>query len=173
MVEFAWENQGNWSCRCPLGPGDPPVYSNASDLWDEDQKGFVEVCGSLDHFVTTLCLREAVMSCRYLYSLPGPLSPDGMPALEPLWLGGKYVFEESTHDFFGVVGTDSLLMRHANEGLFVGSPSISDPEELYQKAGLRVGSTLALIRGRGFGPAPRRPVDLEPEDLALRVECPF
>jgi hypothetical protein len=30
MVEFAWENQGCWSCRNPLGPGDPPVYSDAN-----------------------------------------------------------------------------------------------------------------------------------------------
>jgi hypothetical protein len=35
------------------------------------------------------------------------------------------------------------------------------------------GEPLALIRGRGFGLAARRPSDLEPEDLALQVECPF
>jgi hypothetical protein len=35
------------------------------------------------------------------------------------------------------------------------------------------GEPLTLIRGLGFGPAPHRPADLEPEDLALRVECPF
>jgi hypothetical protein len=35
------------------------------------------------------------------------------------------------------------------------------------------GEPLRLIRGRGFGPAPRRPTDLEPEDPTLCVECPF
>jgi hypothetical protein len=35
------------------------------------------------------------------------------------------------------------------------------------------GEPLTLIRGLGFGVARRRPADLEPEDLALRVECPF
>src|SRR5947208_2017549 len=38
MFEFSWENQGNWSCRCPTGPGDPPVFSNAAQLWDEKAK---------------------------------------------------------------------------------------------------------------------------------------
>ena len=33
MVEFAWENQGNWSARCVAGQSDPPVYSNAADVW--------------------------------------------------------------------------------------------------------------------------------------------
>jgi hypothetical protein len=35
------------------------------------------------------------------------------------------------------------------------------------------GEPLRLIRGRGFGLAPRRPAAPEPEDLALCVECPF
>jgi len=46
MLEFAWENQGNWSTRCPLGPGDPPVYSNAPDVWQEPACGFQKVCDS-------------------------------------------------------------------------------------------------------------------------------
>lgn len=138
MVEFAWENQGNWSCRCPLAPGDPPVYSDAADLWQEDQQGFVEVCGSLDHFLTTLCLQEAVMGSRHLYSLSGALPPDGMACLEPLWLGGQYVFEEPTHDFFQVAGTDGLLLRHAHEGMMLGSASIADPGEFSRKLGLTV-----------------------------------
>jgi hypothetical protein len=53
MVEFAWENQGNWSARCPLGQLDPPVYSNAPRLWNLEQRGFVIVCPSLNHFLTT------------------------------------------------------------------------------------------------------------------------
>src|SRR5262245_54437411 len=61
LAEFAWENQGNWSARCPVGRSDPPVYSNAADSWDAVRRGFVVVCASLNHFLTTLCLQEAVM----------------------------------------------------------------------------------------------------------------
>ncbi len=138
MVEFAWENQGNWSCRSPLGPGDPPVYSNAAGLWRDEAPGYVEVCGSLDRFLATLSLQEAVMSCRNLYAPEGDLPPAAMAALEPLWLGGKYVFDEPSHDFFGLAGTDALLVQHAHTGTFLGSPSISDGGEFHRKAGLRV-----------------------------------
>jgi hypothetical protein len=60
MVEFAWENQGNWSARCPIGQPDPPVYSNAADVWNTPERGFVVVCESLNHFLTTLCLQGAM-----------------------------------------------------------------------------------------------------------------
>ncbi len=56
LVEFAWENQGNWSARCPVGLPDPPVYSNARDAWERPRRGFLMVCDSLAHFLTTLCL---------------------------------------------------------------------------------------------------------------------
>jgi hypothetical protein len=69
MLEFAWENQGNWSARCFAGQNDPPVYSNARDVWTTDNLGFAQVCDSLNHFLTTLCLQEAVMSCRFLVTI--------------------------------------------------------------------------------------------------------
>ena len=122
MVEFAWENQGNWSARCPIGQSDPPVYSNAADVWETERRGFVVVCESLNPFLTTLCLQEAVMSCRNLAAVG---TGDGPAAtvvreLRPLWLRGRYVFGEPSHDFFVSPEGDVLVMDYA--GVWVGSP---------------------------------------------------
>jgi hypothetical protein len=112
MIEFAWENQGNWSARCPLGEPDPPVYSNAKDLWEEPRQGFVVVCDSLSHFLTTLCLQEAVMGCRSLVALhtDRPLTEVLTLPLEPLWLDGCYVSGEPDHKFFVSPEQDVLVM---------------------------------------------------------------
>jgi hypothetical protein len=122
MVEFAWENQGNWSARCPVGQQDPPVYSNAADSWDEVRRGFVVVCQSLNHFLTTLCLQEAVMGCRYLAAVGTNQPTDQILTvpLRPLWLDGCYVANEPDHQFFASLDGDTLVMDWA--GLWVGSP---------------------------------------------------
>jgi hypothetical protein len=123
MVEFACENQGNWSARCPVGRPDPPVYSNAADSWDTVPRGFVVVCASLDHFLTTLCLQEAVMGCRHLAALDTERPPDRALAvpLQPLWLNGYYVAGEPDHQFFVAPESDVLVMDWA--GVWVGSPT--------------------------------------------------
>lgn len=140
MFTFLWENQGNWSCRCPIGRGDPAVYSDAADLYADEgeDEGFVVVCESLDQFLSTFCLQEAVLGCAHVFSAEHDATLDEVPGLEPLWLDGKYVFEEPTHDVFAVTGTDLLILRHANEGIVLGSPTISDPEEIRQKTRLKV-----------------------------------
>jgi hypothetical protein len=124
MVEFAWENQGNWSARCPVGQPDPPVYSNAADSWSDAQRGFVVVCESLNHFLITLCLQEAVMSCRNLIDLNTELPPDRALAvpLEPLWGNGYYVAGEPDHHYFASPERDVLVMDCSN-GVFAGSPT--------------------------------------------------
>jgi hypothetical protein len=123
MVEFAWENQGNWSARFPIGQADPPVYSNAADVWDTPARGFVVVCESLNHFLTTLCLQEAVMGCRNLVALRTERPPDQALTvpLQPLWLGGYYVNSVPDHDIFALLDEDVLVMDWA--GLWVGSPT--------------------------------------------------
>ena len=123
MVEFAWENQGNWSARCSVGQGDPPVYSDAADSWNEVRQGFVVVCESLNHFLTTLCLQEAVMGCRNLVALHTNLPPDQVLTvpLLPLWLNGYYVNVEADHHFFMSVDQDLLVMDW--DGVWIGSPS--------------------------------------------------
>lgn len=122
MVEFAWENQGNWSARCPVGRPDPPVYSNAADSWDTVPRGFVVVCESLNHFLTTLCLQEAVMGSRHLAALRTQLPPDRalVGRLEPVWLNGYYVAGEPDHQFFVTPDRDVLVMGWA--GVWIGSP---------------------------------------------------
>jgi hypothetical protein len=127
MVEFAWENQSNWSCRCPLQTADPKrwdpaVYSNAPDPWEESRKGFVIVCPSLNHFLTTLSLQEAVFSCRNLVALPTGGEPRHILAGEwlPLWRRGRYVYPGPSHDFFISPDQETLVMCEA--GVWIGSP---------------------------------------------------
>jgi uncharacterized protein (TIGR02996 family) len=122
MVEFACENQYVWSCRFPVGRGgeDPPVYSNAADLWQEPPPGFQKVCDSLSHFLITLCLQEAVMSAPYLLAVSGEPRPEEVltAAYRPLWLAGVYAHGEPSHNFFDLPGQDLLVMDHA--GLWLG-----------------------------------------------------
>jgi hypothetical protein len=123
MLVFAWENQGNWSCCCQAGELDPPVYSNAADAWNEEQRGFVVVCKSLNHFLITLCLQEALYSCRNLVAVKGDPEPKDVitERLEPLWLGGRYVNAEPSHDFLVTSDHEVIVMNYA--GVWVGSPS--------------------------------------------------
>ncbi len=113
MIEFAWENQGNWSARCPLGHLNPPVYSNSPNLWETMPRGFVVVCDSLNHFLTTLCLQEAVMGCSNLVALltSRPLYQLLTITLQPLWLNGYYVAGEPDHQFFVSAHSDVLVME--------------------------------------------------------------
>lgn len=113
LIEFAWENQGNWSARCRPGEGDPPVLSNAAELWELPQPGFVEVCPSLQHFLTTLCLQEAVMGCRSLavVDVDRPVDELLETAVEPLWTRGQYVGEEPSHPVVVSQDRDILVMQ--------------------------------------------------------------
>ncbi|GAA4433984.1 hypothetical protein GCM10023155_30680 [Bremerella cremea] len=113
MCEFAWENQGNWSCRFPIDGDDPPVFSNSRDVWEEGPpKGFVQACDSLEHFLITLCLQEAVMSCPKLIACNGQDvgSIFRSPPI-PLWMDGIYVDGEPSHDFYMYEGSKMLIMN--------------------------------------------------------------
>lgn len=122
MFEFACENQGNWTARFPIGDKDPPVFSNASDIWDSEQPGFIKVVDSLNHFLITLCLQEAVMGSRHLVAVT-----DGTPAtrvlsvaVEPVWLDGYYVNGEPDHHVYMSADADVLVMDYS--GVWIGSP---------------------------------------------------
>jgi hypothetical protein len=134
MVEFAWENQGCWSCRTPLEQDDPPVYSDAGDCYYQ-RPGFLEVCASLSHFLITLSLQEAVMSAPILLAVENSPAADVVArALRPLWLNGKYVFDEPTHNFFDVAGDDILVMEHLELGVWLASHSTNVFELLKPEA---------------------------------------
>jgi hypothetical protein len=118
MLEFAWENQGNWTCRCPIGPGDPPVFSNVGEL--DGIEGFQKVCDSLSHFLITICLQEAVMSARCLLAFDDERTIDVLTIpCKPLWLAGHYVFNEPTHDFHDFEGPGLIMMNYT--GLWLGA----------------------------------------------------
>jgi hypothetical protein len=124
MIEFAYENQNNWSVRCLENQSDPKVYSDAMDLWAEEQKGFVVVCESLNHFLITLCLQEAVMGCRNLASTWTDNILEKMidgKDFQPLWLNGNYVFGEPSHNFYISKDRDIMIMDRDGEGNWIGS----------------------------------------------------
>lgn len=132
LIRFACENQGNWTCRCALGQEDPPVYSNAPDLWEEEQKGFQIVCDSLNHFLITLCLQEAVFSSPVLVSSE-PIADTVSDAARPLWLDGVFVEAQPTHNFYDVPGKDLLILDYP--GHWVGTHD--EPSLRHLKPGVK------------------------------------
>lgn len=123
MYEFAWENQGNWSCRTPIVGDDPPVYSNSRDVWEDGpSKGHQLACDSLEHFLTTLCLQEAVMGCPNLIAIRcDDVAKAFSFDLRPVWLNGIFVDGDPSHDFYECPGTGILAMTYG--GGWVGSHS--------------------------------------------------
>ncbi len=111
-VVFAWENQGNWCCRCALGQENPPVFCNDEQL-SESGTEFKEVSDRLSRFLTTLCLHEAVYSAPYLVTLHERPTPDTFTApLRPLWLRGPYISAEPYHSFYDIPGEDILILGY-------------------------------------------------------------
>ncbi len=122
MIEFSHENQGNWSVRCLSNQKDPQVYSDAADAVSE-QRGFLVVCESLNHFLITLCLQEAVTgSCNLATVRTDNIIEKTIRGedLEPLWIGGYYVFNEPSHNFYVSKNRDILVMDYGDT--WVGSP---------------------------------------------------
>lgn len=122
MIAFVWENQGVWSCRFPLGEKDPAVFSDAPDIWQEPSKGFQKVCDSLNHFLITLCLQEAVMSAPCLVAVDGPSPKEILKVpCRSIWPRGHYVQGEPDRDFLDVPHEDVLIMEWS--GMWLGSHS--------------------------------------------------
>lgn len=119
MFTIVGENQGNWSVRCPAGTGNPPVFSDAIDGSD----GFVEVCDSLEHFLITFCLQEALFSSPVVITREDSDALDGFLTVpvKPLWQDGYYVWAEPTHTFYHNAEKDILIMDYS--GLWLGTHS--------------------------------------------------
>lgn len=129
LVEFAWENQGNWSARCRYDADDPPVLCNAADVWSDSPQGFEQVCDSLQHFLITLSLQEALFSSRWRVKLD--VAPDELKTpVNPLWLEGCYVWKEPSHWFYSTANGKILLMNEATSGLWAGSCETEDLKSL-------------------------------------------
>jgi hypothetical protein len=118
MLEFCWESQGVWSARCPINQKDPPVYSNDSSYgkgWNVEED-FVVVCESLNHFLITFCLGEAVAGSRNIAMVN---NADNIletiveqEKFQPLWLDGKYVYSDWLRDFYISEDRDILIWNH-------------------------------------------------------------
>jgi hypothetical protein len=124
-IEFSHENQSNWAVRCPVDRKDPLVYSNAADAVESERRGFVVVCESLNHFLITLCLQEAVMSSHNLATVKTDNILEKTIAgenLEPLWLDGCYVFGEPSHNFYISKSRDIMVMEYGD--IWVGSSQL-------------------------------------------------
>jgi hypothetical protein len=118
QIEFAWENQGNWSARTLLNASDPPV------LIDIEVSGqFEPTCESLEHFLTTLCLQEAIMSCEHLICTDtDALEEFFHGVLEPVWLHAQYVQPEPSHDFYTLENGAVMVMWFHDMGTcWIGS----------------------------------------------------
>ncbi len=128
MVSFCWESQAVWSARCPINQKDPPVYLNNDNYhngWNVEED-FGIVCESLNHFLITFCLREAVFGSRNIASVD---NADNIletivekEKFQPLWLSGKYVYNsDSLSDFYISEDRDILICSHG----WVGSQTRS------------------------------------------------
>jgi len=87
------------------------TIDDAAQLWDEKATSFQKVCDSLNHFLITLCLQEAVMSAPCLAIAETELRLDMLPVgFEPLWVRGRYVQIEPSHTFYYHPGADILIL---------------------------------------------------------------
>ena len=112
MLAFAVENQGNWSARCPTQGEDPPVYSDAAQMWDETAQSFSPVGTSLSYFLTTLCLQEACMSAPHLVTCNAADAQAVLQVpLQLLWLNGQLVYGPDTHQFHYAPAHGVLVMQ--------------------------------------------------------------
>lgn len=138
-VEFAWENQGNWSARFAPGLPDPPVWSNAADVYSGQRKGFVVVCARLSDFLATFVLQEAALGAAHVCCMPETFDAGTVPALRlaPIWLDGHYLEPEPTHDFWLSDDASVLLFRHRHEGVFAATHRASAVPPLLAVPGAR------------------------------------
>jgi len=111
---FIHENQGVWACETVIDQDDPPVFCDYGFYDNESANGAYEVCPSLSLFLTTFCLRELVFGSQNLFCVESePKSPSELVAndVAPLWIAGKYVYddEEALYSFY-LCGRDLLIM---------------------------------------------------------------
>lgn len=77
------------------------------------------VCHSLNHFLTTLCLRDAVFGARRQAATMGggALEDTIAGTYVPVWLNGQYVDEDLYSDFFASPD-GSVLVKQDSETMF-------------------------------------------------------
>jgi hypothetical protein len=133
QIEFVWQNQGNWTCRCALNALNPPILSDAGDWHPE----FKLLSTLLEHFLTTFCLQKAVMSCPDLIVLKTGAEDAFTKKLRPLWLDGYYVYDMSTHAFYTLENETALVMQFHGEW-WIGGPNATVQHILCDETPYRV-----------------------------------
>ncbi|PSB43180.1 DUF6745 domain-containing protein [Chamaesiphon polymorphus] len=115
-IVFCFENQGCWAAMCPADRQDPPVYLTECDEYTERDEDFELVCDSLNHFLITLCLQEAVFGSLNLVCVhKADNILDTIIAKEkfqPLWLNGQYAYIYRLQDFYISEDRDMLIMNN-------------------------------------------------------------
>jgi hypothetical protein len=107
---------------------DPPVYLYTPDLSESPLEGIEKVCDSLNHFLVTFCLREAIFSASCLISVKPGSSQDFLAVEQKaLWLGGVLVETGQHIDFFAIPEADAICA-----GRYLGS-HLNDIAHLFKK----------------------------------------
>jgi hypothetical protein len=114
---FLRENQGVWHCWCR--PGDDAVYCDAES--GRGVKNAQQIHESIDHFLITFCLQEAVMSSPEIVYLHDFSPPEGVvvAAGQELLIGGRYVYPSSPLDFYFAPHRRLLAMRTPLKDLWI------------------------------------------------------
>jgi uncharacterized protein (TIGR02996 family) len=129
MVRFAWENQGNWVALAPTTSEnpDPLVYSDLRYYQRLDPpRPFTVLCDSLNCFLITLCLQEAVMSAPRSATIEAGYRHGKVlnAPCRTLWANDRLASDyPMPRSFFDVPGQDLLIMELDREWMFLGTHS--------------------------------------------------
>lgn len=124
-VEFLSENQGCWTCEVDANQEISPVYSNISDIWEEEESGHIPCNPSLYHFLKTFCLQELVFGCEYLVPREEIESLQKHLQLElfPIWSNANYLLQDDEPLQFYLLG-DTILVMYLDDEYWIGSNQI-------------------------------------------------
>jgi hypothetical protein len=122
FIEFAGDNQGNWSARCAAGELDPAVYTDAGEDGSGSEE-FSVVAQSVSDFLITLCLQEAALSAPFCFSINAPPAEALAAKCVPLWIDGATALTGFRQSFYEVPGEEVIVMN--NGSTWVGSYSSS------------------------------------------------
>jgi hypothetical protein len=130
-VVFLHENQGCWSCTYSLTPPHP-VFR-----YDDEPTGTRQT-DTLEEFLITFALQEAVMSSPWLLGIHGAPSAEALGIeLVDLHRGGRYAYEGENDDFWITPDQQTICMDNAGTALWLASYSdrvldLRRPEFEYQ-----------------------------------------
>lgn len=116
-VTFLNENQGVWTCCYGVEPPHP-VFR-----YDDEPKGVLQA-DTLEEFLITFALQEAVMSSPWLLAVHGGAAAEDLGIdLVDLHRQGRFACHGPTHDFWSAPDEDVLCMNTYGTGLWLASYS--------------------------------------------------